>query len=112
MFQGRYGHARAISFEQITLENAKNPIIIKQTYVDKNGAVKVSDVTFRGFEGTSASAQAITLDCSELGCTNIVMDQIALSSAVPGKSLHSYCRNAQGRSILTSPYVPCLEQSK
>ncbi|KAL6216981.1 hypothetical protein ACLB2K_010199 [Fragaria x ananassa] len=71
-WMGGYGHARAISFEQITLENAKNPIIINQQYADGNeAAVKVSDVTFRGFEGTSASDQAITLDCSELGCTNI-----------------------------------------
>ncbi|KAL6215115.1 hypothetical protein ACLB2K_014546 [Fragaria x ananassa] len=70
-WMGGYGHARAISFEQITLENAKNPIIINQQYGDGNEAVKVSDVTFRGFEGTSASDQAITLDCSELGCTHI-----------------------------------------
>ncbi|KAL6208413.1 hypothetical protein ACLB2K_019362 [Fragaria x ananassa] len=108
-WMGGYGHARAISFEQITLENAKNPIIFNRQYGDGNEAVKVSDVTFRGFEGTSASDQAITLDCSELDCTNIVMDQISLSSAVPGKPLHSYCKNAQGRSTLTSPDVPCLQ---
>ena len=74
------------------------------------GAVKVRDVQFSGFTGTSASEQAITLDCSDLGCTNIVMDHVSLTSAVPGKPvLRSVCNKASGEASFTTPEVPCLK---
>lgn len=68
----------------------------------------MSDVSFRGFHGTSAVEQAITLDCSDLGCTNIVMDRVNITSAVPGKPLRALCNNANGKSGFTAPDVPCL----
>lgn len=75
------------------------------------GKKKVSDVTFSGFEGTSASEQAIiTLNCCGLGCTDIVMNNVNLTSIVPGKPLTSLCKNALGRSISTIPNVGCLSK--
>ncbi|XP_031286368.1 probable polygalacturonase At3g15720 [Pistacia vera] len=113
-FRGGSGYARKISFEQITLIDSKNPIIIDQHYTndgkrESSSAVKVSDVTYSGVQGTSAEEQAITLNCSdEIGCFNIKMKKIKISSSVPGKKTHAYCNNAHGTSTLTTPNVPCL----
>nr|XP_027190498.1 probable polygalacturonase At3g15720 [Cicer arietinum] len=73
-FLGGSGYARKITFDQIYLQNVSNPIIIDQHY-----GVKVSEVTYHGIDGTSASDIAIKLDCSSLGCSNIVMDQININ---------------------------------
>ncbi|KAL6212078.1 hypothetical protein ACLB2K_017299 [Fragaria x ananassa] len=111
---GCNGHIRGISFMNIRLVQARNPIIIDQHYFSRrhagNGEIKVSDVTFRGFRGTSASDEAIILKCSNLWCTNIVMDHVNISSMIPGKPTYSYCENANGRSSFTTPDVPCLEK--
>ncbi|XP_062093337.1 probable polygalacturonase At3g15720 [Humulus lupulus] len=103
------GYARAITFEHITLIASQNPIIINQDYTDlKDGAIKISDVTYRGFVGTSLTEEAITLDCAKLGCNGIVMEKINLVSALPGKKVTSFCKNANGKLKSTSPNVPCL----
>ncbi|KAI5323874.1 hypothetical protein L3X38_032947 [Prunus dulcis] len=102
----------------ISLVGTENPIIIDQHYCDDGaqcqalaGAVKVSDVTCTRFQGTSATEEAITLDCSDLGCTNIVMDHVNITSTVPGKPvLQSLCKNANGTSSFTTPDVPCLSR--
>ncbi|ESW06321.1 hypothetical protein PHAVU_010G038100 [Phaseolus vulgaris] len=82
---GGSGYARKITYEEIILEDVQNSIIIDQFYGIKTpnevpnkveDAVKVSEVTFRGFKGTSASAKAINLNCSPSGsfafCKNMV----------------------------------------
>ncbi|KAJ6330021.1 hypothetical protein OIU76_008783 [Salix suchowensis] len=114
--KGGSGHARRITFEQITLHEAGNPIIIDQHYCDgkKEGcpdqpkAVAVSDVSFTGVRGTSSDEQAITLDCAAIGCNNIRMVRVAISSSVAGKRSTAFCRNAHGTSVSTEPAVPCL----
>ncbi|ONI34385.1 hypothetical protein PRUPE_1G479800 [Prunus persica] len=103
-------NANKVQIEQIRVTETKHPIIIGQNYVDDNRRVKVSDITFSGFERASTSQQATTLNCCSLGCTNIVMDHVKLSSMVPGKPLRSLCKNANGTSISTSPHVDCLSK--
>ena len=71
------------------------------------GSIKVSDITFTGFTGTSASEQAITLNCSDVGCSNILMDHVILNSGI-GKPLQSACYKASGKASSTDPPVPCL----
>ncbi|XP_048331600.2 probable polygalacturonase At3g15720 [Ziziphus jujuba] len=112
------GYAKTISFEHITLTQSRNPIIIDQNYCNprkqcnsRESKLKVSDVTFRSFRGTSTNEQAITLNCSNLGCTNILMDNIQIFPAHPGKRLRSFCRNAHGKSHFTTPNVPCLSNN-
>ncbi|XP_061371826.1 probable polygalacturonase At3g15720 [Gastrolobium bilobum] len=102
---GGSGYARKITFEQITLIKAHNPILIDQYY---NDVVKVSEVTYRGFEGTSADEQAINLNCSSLGCFNLVLDQINIVSSQPGKKTYASCNNAHGIVGSTTPRVSCL----
>ncbi|KAF4357405.1 hypothetical protein G4B88_009724 [Cannabis sativa] len=83
------GYARNITFEHITLLNSENPIIIDQDY---------------------AYLEAITLDCAKLGCSGIVMESVNLISALPGKNVTSFCKNADGIVISTYPNVPCLNK--
>ncbi|KAI5586586.1 hypothetical protein BDE02_06G222400 [Populus trichocarpa] len=113
---GGSGYVRRITFEQITLNAAGSPIIIDQHYCDgkKEGcpdqpkAVAVSDVTFTGVRGTSSDEQVITLDCAAIGCNNIRMVQVAITSSVAGKRRTAFCSNAHGTSVSTAPAVPCL----
>lgn len=72
----------------------------------------VRDVTYTGIQGTSAKEQAITLDCAAIGCTNIKMSQINITSSVPGKNVHAYCNNANGTASFIIPDVPCLSGQK
>ncbi|CAL5361489.1 unnamed protein product [Camellia sinensis] len=110
------GYARYTSFKDITLIAAANPIIIDQFYcttdkycTNKTEAVQVSDVTYDGFYGTSITDNAVKLSCSEtVGCTDIVLSNIALTSQYPNHVLSSSCLNAQGTSTAINPVVDCL----
>ncbi|KAI4317375.1 hypothetical protein L6164_025247 [Bauhinia variegata] len=114
-WEGGSGYARKITFEDITLIAPKNPIIIDQHYdplpaATNNSAVKVSDVTYRRVYGTSAVENAIKLDCSNsVGCTNIVLEDINITSSVLGKDTYAFCNNAHGRSSSSTPNVTCLD---
>ncbi|XP_057504773.1 probable polygalacturonase At3g15720 [Actinidia eriantha] len=114
--QGGSGYARHISFEDITLIQAANPILINQYYCIPTGgcpeqaaAVQVSDVTFNGFHGTTITDQAVKLSCSKtVACTGIVLQDINITAALPNHILSSSCLNAHGTSTAISPKVTCL----
>ncbi|CAK7353658.1 unnamed protein product [Dovyalis caffra] len=117
-WQGGSGYARKISYDQITLIASHNPIIIDQYYCNgasncrnASSAVTVSEITYRGFQGTSAGEEAIKLNCCNLGCDKIVMDQINIVSSAPGKQTHALCEHANGTSKATIPDVACLTKS-
>ncbi|CAN8229697.1 unnamed protein product [Cochlearia groenlandica] len=99
-WHGGQGVARNILYENITLINARYPIIIDQHYNcvgsnTKENGVKVSNVTFKYFEGTSASETAIMLDCEENEkCDHIVMEHINITSSKHDKELKAYCKFA------------------
>ncbi|XP_061350709.1 probable polygalacturonase At3g15720 [Gastrolobium bilobum] len=103
--QGGSGYARKITFEQITLIRVHHPILIDQHYPTQHPTV-----TYRGFEGTSANDNAINLNCSPLGCFNIVLDQIDIVSSKPGKKTYASCKNAHGIVGSTTPSVHCLSE--
>ncbi|KAK9993956.1 hypothetical protein SO802_023659 [Lithocarpus litseifolius] len=115
-WQGGKGYARKISYENIQIINSQNPIIIDQNYnpyslnANAQSAVEISDVTFRNVYGTSVDEIAIDLVCSDhFGCSNIVLNNIDIKSAIPGKQTISRCNNAHGSTLsLCTPIVPCL----
>ncbi|GKV22256.1 hypothetical protein SLEP1_g32138 [Rubroshorea leprosula] len=120
-WKGGRGYARKISFKHINFMNTKNPIVINQFYFDKNSLdpqadvknypeIKVSDVAFSDLHGTSANEVAISLNCNEGsgGCSNILMDGVRITPAVPGMNLHAICSNAHGKVTSATPDVPCL----
>jgi hypothetical protein len=73
-------------------------------------SVLVSDVTYRGFTGTSTSDVAIDLKCSPSGCFGLQFDQNNIVSTQPGKKTSSFCINAHGSAINTIPSVSCLSK--
>jgi len=70
--------------------------------------VEVSEVTFRGFEGTSGDEKAIDLSCHSPGCSNIVLDHINIASSQPDKPASCSCSNAHGTTTSTIPNCSCL----
>ncbi|XP_058195049.1 probable polygalacturonase At3g15720 [Rhododendron vialii] len=121
-WQGGSGFAKNILFKDITLVESKNPILINQYYCDgskncknQTSAVKISDISFIGFTGTSASRAAVQLLCSEsVGCNRLVLDGISITASANaggGKDgyISSKCINAHGTSSASNmPSVPCL----
>ncbi|XP_022141107.1 probable polygalacturonase At3g15720 [Momordica charantia] len=113
-WQGGYGYARNITFEQITLMGAKNPIIIDQYYTDFFSIffqlfdIKVSNVTYREVNGTSANENAIILNCSRNRCSNIILENVSIKPIDPKMEAKAFCQNVDGRSTYAVPTVPCL----
>lgn len=56
-------------------------------------AVKVSDVIFRNIHGTTISKDAIKLGCDVIGCTNILLEDINITS-LDGEIPQALCYNA------------------
>ncbi|KAJ8452804.1 hypothetical protein Cgig2_014567 [Carnegiea gigantea] len=104
---GGDGFARNISFENITLSNVSNPILIDQYYCPNRScsfggaektAVKISEITYKQIIGTTTTDAAIFFNCSRVqpGCTNIDVDQVNITSIVPGRQTYARCVNAHG----------------
>ncbi|KAJ8749747.1 hypothetical protein K2173_012298 [Erythroxylum novogranatense] len=114
-WQGGKGSVRKISYEYITLVNSSTPIVLDQFYCpegncpNKTEAVAISDITFASFHGTSPSPIPIELMCSQsIGCTNLVLNNIKISSSVAGQDLTSNTFNAHGTASDTVPSVTLL----
>ncbi|XP_025697374.1 probable polygalacturonase At3g15720 [Arachis hypogaea] len=117
-WKGGSGYARNITFENITIVGGNNPIIIDQQYDNPyyttddgiGTAVKVSDVTYRNVLGTTAWKDAIQLNCDPIGCNDIVLDNINITSTYYGQANQalSTCQYAQGTCTSCNPHVSCL----
>ncbi|CAI9753640.1 unnamed protein product [Fraxinus pennsylvanica] len=115
-WQGGSGFARKISFSDITLIAADNPIIIDQFYCNgkvcqttKASAVKVSDVRYTRIRGTTICKKAtINISCSStVPCTNIILNNINITSVAPKQPPFTRCVNAHAIVHLTEPPVKC-----
>ncbi|XP_042446314.1 polygalacturonase ADPG1-like [Zingiber officinale] len=115
---GGSGFARNISFEDITMNDVRYPIIIDQYYCPHRkcdahaSAVKVRDVKYIGVRGSSSREVAIALNCSQsVPCSGIFMDSVNLWNSNEGEEVRSNCISANGyaRNQVT-PAVSCLTQ--
>lgn len=70
-----------------------------QTLSGGNGrGVKVSDIRYTRIHGSSASSEAITMNCEAgLGCVDIVMDHVNIVSAKSGHKVSASCKNVHGK---------------
>ncbi|KAL8259526.1 hypothetical protein R6Q59_027479 [Mikania micrantha] len=118
-WQGGSGYARDITFEKILLHKVNNPIIIDQYYCpdaskncttnQKASSVKVSNISYKLFTGTSSSRRAMNFDCSKReACSGILLNHINITSAVEGEDTIAYCKNAYGTTSFTTPPASCL----
>ncbi|EAY89054.1 hypothetical protein OsI_10538 [Oryza sativa Indica Group] len=85
-WQGGDGHAERITFQDITMHNVTNPVIIDQNYCDsmtpcheQGSAVAINNIRYRNIRGTSSSKVAINFVCSNsVHCDGIVMQDVSL----------------------------------
>ncbi|KAK3423882.1 hypothetical protein EUGRSUZ_F00632 [Eucalyptus grandis] len=93
-----------ITFQDIFVKDAGNPIIIDQQYCPsktcspQSSRVKISEVRFRNIEGTSSSLVAVNINCSPAApCTGIELRDINLEyDGREGGRTSSVCANAKG----------------
>ncbi|KAK1606835.1 hypothetical protein QYE76_030508 [Lolium multiflorum] len=110
------GMASNITFEDITMADVANPIVIDQSYcphdrcgddADKPSLVQISDVTFRRIEGTSSSKVAVQLRCSEeRPCIGVRLDGVNLRCG-DDQPCRSQFANVRGAPALEAP-APAL----
>ncbi|KGN66774.1 polygalacturonase-like [Cucumis sativus] len=99
------GFVRHVIFQNIVMINVKNPILIDQNYCPnhqscslQSSGVKINDVTYKSIEGTSATSEAVTFDCSSSNpCSDIKLEDIKLT--YKNKTTTSSCKNIGGSSI-------------
>ncbi|KAI3522724.1 hypothetical protein L1887_00739 [Cichorium endivia] len=110
------GYARDITFQDIFLQNVRNPILIDQHYCSSSAefadcsappsapAVQVSNVRYMNIHGSSATKKAINFNCSgRFKCTGIVTNNVKIT----GDSDFAFCNNTVGNFIDTIPIVTC-----
>ncbi|KAI9087732.1 hypothetical protein K1719_030364 [Acacia pycnantha] len=116
-WEGGYGYVRKVTFEDILMKDVQHPVLIDQYYTAFHAnrnmkAIKISDITFRNLRGTSALPEAVKLMCDKaVGCTNLWLDNIKITSSDPKMKTKATCSNAHGSSFPSNiPQVSCLQK--
>ncbi|KAF6169565.1 hypothetical protein GIB67_000838 [Kingdonia uniflora] len=94
-WQGGSGNARGITFPDIILNEVEKAIVINKYYCNDDNnfenntsAVKVSDVWFTDFQGSSSLEVAVEIFCSKtVACTDIHLDNVQLMNVDTKKGL-------------------------
>ncbi|VFQ93714.1 unnamed protein product [Cuscuta campestris] len=97
------GIASGMHFEDVTMENVSNPILIDQEYCPWNqctagvpSKVKISDVSFKNIKGTSATKVAVKLACSKgVPCEKVEVGDINLEYHGTNGTAISECSNVK-----------------
>ncbi|KAL4631854.1 hypothetical protein ACB092_04G007600 [Castanea dentata] len=108
------GFVRNLLFQNIVMRNVENPIIIDQNYCPHNqgcplqsSGVMISEVTYRNIQGTSATAEAVTFNCSPSSpCRGIKLQDIKLTHN--NRAATSSCKNIGGTSSGVLVLKSCL----
>ncbi|KAK9154882.1 hypothetical protein Sjap_002362 [Stephania japonica] len=121
-WKGGSGNASNIVFQNVTVQNVSNPIIIDQNYCDQEkpckdqkSAVQISNVVYRHIRGTSATKFAIKFNCSKNHpCDDILLEDVDLTSdedADVEADVEALCMNVQlyERGIV-SPTCQCKKR--
>ncbi|CAA3007119.1 exopolygalacturonase-like [Olea europaea subsp. europaea] len=114
-----YSLASDMNFEDISMNNVRNPIVIDQQYCpfppcgiwghSSSSAVQIKNVKFRNIWGTSNSKVAIVLKCSGLmPCQDIELRDINLVYNGPGGRATSLCFNVKGSAYGKQLPPPCF----
>ncbi|KAK6120671.1 hypothetical protein DH2020_045592 [Rehmannia glutinosa] len=103
-----YSEASDIIFQDIVMQNPRNPIVIDQQYCpsphcyqqgESSSAVQIKDVTFKNIWGVSSTKVAVNLQCSgALPCKNVKLINIDLAYNGPGGRATSMCSHVIGSS--------------
>ncbi|KAF6164608.1 hypothetical protein GIB67_032836 [Kingdonia uniflora] len=108
------GFVRGVVYQNIVMNNVKNPIIIDQRYCPSNSGcpnqhsgIKISDVTYQNIRGTSATPLAVNFHCSKTNpCSGIKLLNVKLT--YQSRPAQSSCVNAAGTSSGVGVTGGCL----
>ncbi|XP_022728402.1 polygalacturonase-like [Durio zibethinus] len=95
------GSATDMHFQDITMNNVGNPIIVDQEYCPWNqcnlklpSRIKLSNISFKNIRGTSSTQQAVKLICSSsLPCEGVELANIDLVYNGPEGPATCHCQN-------------------
>ncbi|XVF20736.1 hypothetical protein REPUB_Repub12eG0028600 [Reevesia pubescens] len=114
-FQASYpGSASDMDFEDITMNNVGNPIIIDQQYCPWNqcnlklpSRIKLSNISFKNIHGTSLNKEAVKIMCSsDSPCKGVELADIDLAYKGPEGPAISQCLNVNPK--LTGKLNPSI----
>ncbi|WCJ21832.1 Pectin lyase-like superfamily protein [Euphorbia peplus] len=99
-----YGFATNILFQNASMANVYNPIVIDQHYCPRNNncphqgyGAKINDVRYEEIYGTSATKVGVKLECSiKNWCSGIRMDKVFLT--YKNQPADASCTNVSGTS--------------
>ncbi|KAI3460738.1 hypothetical protein Pfo_017401 [Paulownia fortunei] len=118
-WQGGCGAVSGVTFDNIHMDNVRNPIIIDQFYciskdcTNHTSAVYLSDIQYMGIKGTyDIRSPPMHFACGDsIPCTNITLSDVELLPAKGDMVLDPFCWNAYGElQTLTIPPVSCLSE--
>ncbi|KAK9139112.1 hypothetical protein Scep_008793 [Stephania cephalantha] len=116
-WQGGSGSVSKVTFNNVHMDNVRNPIIIDQYYcvakgcANQTSAVYVSDIQYTNIKGTyDVRSSPIHFGCSDaVPCTNLTLSEVELLPAEGELMSDPFCWNAYGDlQSLTIPPVFCL----
>lgn len=118
-WQGGSGAVSGVRFDNIHMDNVRNPIIIDQFYClsskeycsNHTSAVYLSDIKYTGIKGTyDIRSPPMHFGCSDsIPCTNITISDVELLPAMGDVVLDPFCWNVYGElPTVTIPPVSCL----
>nr|GMD40654.1 polygalacturonase At1g48100-like [Ipomoea batatas] len=116
-WQGGFGAVSKVTFDNIRMDNVRNPIIVDQYYcsnkacTNQTSAVYISDVLYSNIKGTfDARSPPMRLACSDsVPCTNLTLSEVELYPSQGHRILDPFCWNAFGElKTVTIPPVFCL----
>ncbi|KAK4769349.1 hypothetical protein SAY86_027499 [Trapa natans] len=106
-----------ITYDNVIIDNAYNPIFIDQQYCPFDGcdqsakpsSVQIKDVWFKNIRGSSKSQLAVTLQCSrKYPCNNINFWNINLLYHGPEGSVNATCMNVRGSASGIEKPASCI----
>ncbi|XP_031283013.1 exopolygalacturonase-like [Pistacia vera] len=109
------GSASNMHFEDLTMVNVSNPIIIDQAYCPHNDCnakhpsrVKINNVSFKNIRGTSATPVAVKLACSSgVPCDGVELANIDLKYIGKEGPISSECSNVKPKVIGVQSALAC-----
>ncbi|XP_023529142.1 polygalacturonase At1g48100-like [Cucurbita pepo subsp. pepo] len=116
-WQGGFGSVRGVSFNNIHMDNVRNPIIIDQFYclnkgcLNQTSAVVVSDISYIDIKGSyDIRNPPMHFGCSDsMPCVNLTLANIELFPSEGDIFMDPFCWNAYGDlQTLTIPPLGCL----
>lgn len=115
-WQGGSGYVRAVSYQNVRMEDVANPIIIDQFYCDspkscrnQTSGVEISQIIYKNISGTSKSPKAMRFACSDtVPCNHIILNNINITRN-DGKPAETFCNSAKGFNYgYVQPSADCL----